>query len=196
MLARVVSEVQAEVQRGPARPSVRTKFQVVALLVREERARIRADEASSDAHRAQQLKRLDGVATILARTAALDTSLLALIGEDAKVSASAKQLRREMLESAGVELIPEVEPEPTPDGSSARQGARWCRSRSSPASWPIPSSLPISKPLARSRSVPGGWLRWELLGPLLRSFEVAGSGATSCMACPSRRRRACLRACS
>ena len=33
----------AAVQRGPAMPSVRTKFQVVALLVREERARVKAD---------------------------------------------------------------------------------------------------------------------------------------------------------
>ena len=45
VLARSVREVEAAVERGgPVRPSVRTKFQVVALLVREERARVRADQ--------------------------------------------------------------------------------------------------------------------------------------------------------
>ena len=61
--------------------SVRTKFQVVALLVREERARIKADTTSSEAHRAEQLKRLDGIATILAQTAAADPSLFALLAD-------------------------------------------------------------------------------------------------------------------
>ena len=74
VLARAVREVEAAAQRGPVRPSVRTKFQVVALLVRQERARIRADQTSSETHRAEQLKRLDGVAVILAQTAARDTS--------------------------------------------------------------------------------------------------------------------------
>ena len=43
VLARAVREVEGAVQRGPVRPSTRTKFQVVGLLVREERARIKAD---------------------------------------------------------------------------------------------------------------------------------------------------------
>ena len=41
VLARAVREVEAAVQRGRATPAVRTKFQAVALLVREERARVR-----------------------------------------------------------------------------------------------------------------------------------------------------------
>ncbi|HRK48136.1 MAG TPA: hypothetical protein PK324_21055, partial [Nocardioides sp.] len=35
VLARAVREVEARSQRGPVSPSARTKFQVVALLVRE-----------------------------------------------------------------------------------------------------------------------------------------------------------------
>ena len=54
------AEVEAGAQRGSLRPSGRTKFQVVALLVREERARVKADETISDAQRTEQLKRLDG----------------------------------------------------------------------------------------------------------------------------------------
>ena len=60
VLARAVREVEAGAQRGSLRPSGRTKFQVVALLVREERARVKADETISDAQRTEQLKRLDG----------------------------------------------------------------------------------------------------------------------------------------
>ncbi len=76
VLAKAVREVEGAVQRGAVRPSVRTKFQVVAHLVREERARIKADTETSEGQKAAQLKRLDGVATILAKTSTRDTSLL------------------------------------------------------------------------------------------------------------------------
>jgi SNF2 family DNA or RNA helicase len=112
VLARAVREVEARAQRGPVSPSARTKFQVVALLVREERARIKADTELTEAKKADQLKRLDGVATILAKTAASDTTLLSLLAEDATVSDAAKELRREMITSAGMELEEEEEPEP------------------------------------------------------------------------------------
>ena len=100
VLARAVREVEAAAQRGPVTPAVRTKFQVVALLVREEHARVRAEETSSDAHRAEQLKRLDGIATILAKTAVRDPALLALLAEDAVVSDAARSLKRDMLRAA------------------------------------------------------------------------------------------------
>ncbi|HET7735156.1 MAG TPA: ATP-dependent helicase, partial [Nocardioidaceae bacterium] len=107
ILARAVREVEAAVERGSVKPSVRTKFQVVALLVREERSRVRSDSSLGETRRAEMLKRLDGVAVILAKTAARDTSLLALLAEDAQVSDAAKSLRRAMLEDAGVERAPE-----------------------------------------------------------------------------------------
>ena len=111
VLARAVREVENGVARGDVRRSLRTKFQVIALLVREERDRVRADGASSEAHKAEQLKRLDGVATILAKTAARDPSLLSLLAEDADVSDAAKDLKREMLVAAGAEVPEEEEPE-------------------------------------------------------------------------------------
>lgn len=107
VLARTVRQVELAVQRGPAMPSVRTKFQVVALLVREERARVKADATLSDVQRDAQLKRLDGVATILATTAARDTSLFTLLAEDAIISDAAKALRRDMLRMAGLEAPPD-----------------------------------------------------------------------------------------
>ena len=86
VLAQVARDVERAVQRPSTRGGVRTRFQVVALLVREERARVMADQSLSDSRRTEQLKRLDGVATILATTAARDTSLLELLAEDASVS--------------------------------------------------------------------------------------------------------------
>ena len=76
VLAEVAREVDRAVQRPPTRPVVRTKLQVVALLVREERALVMAECGLTESRRTQELKRLDAVATLLARTAARDTSLL------------------------------------------------------------------------------------------------------------------------
>jgi hypothetical protein len=97
VLSRTVREVEAAARRGRVTPAVRTKFQAAALLLRDERARIRA-AAGSDSHRAEQLRRLDGIAAILARTAVRDAGLLALLAEDSGVSDAARSLKREMLQ--------------------------------------------------------------------------------------------------
>jgi hypothetical protein len=65
---------RGQLSAPPMQRSARTRFQAVALLVREERARVNADETAGDAARADRLRRLDGIATILAKTAARDTS--------------------------------------------------------------------------------------------------------------------------
>src|ERR1700726_1860097 len=96
VLARTVREVEAAARRGRVTPAVRTKFQAVALLLRDERARVRA-AAGSNSHRAEQLKSLDGIAAILATTAVRDAGLLALLAEDASVSDAARSLKREMV---------------------------------------------------------------------------------------------------
>src|SRR5699024_6593524 len=106
-------EVDNAVRRPPTRPSVRTKFQVVALLMREERARVMADDSLSDAKRTQELKRLDGLATLLAKVAARDTSLLKLLAEDARVSDAARELKATVMRAAGLEPA-EEEPQPDP----------------------------------------------------------------------------------
>ena len=89
VLSRTVREVEAAAQRGRVTPDVRKKFQTVALTLREERARVLA-AAGSASHRAEQLKRLDGIAAILAATAVRDAGLLALLAEDS----GAPSLRR------------------------------------------------------------------------------------------------------
>ena len=47
VLARAVRDVEAAVERGRVTAAVRTKFQVIALLVREEHARVQTAETSA-----------------------------------------------------------------------------------------------------------------------------------------------------
>ncbi|WP_181311434.1 DEAD/DEAH box helicase [Nocardioides campestrisoli] len=190
VLARAVREIEAEAQRGRVSPSARTRFQVVALLVREERNRVKADAETTETQRAEQLKRLDGVATILAKTAARDTSLLALLAEDAEVSDAARTLRRKMIEAAGLEVEDEPE-QAAPEGDAVA---------TVPERRVIPQSV-IARQLAHPFQVPdfaGAAMRlepkthrlanWELIGPLLRSFELA-NGAPACLEMPDPRDR-------
>ena len=184
VLARAVREVESAVQRGRVTPAVRTKFQVIALLVREEHARVQNKETGTETFRAERLKRLDGIATILAKTAVRDSGLLALLSEDAVVSAAARSLKREMLSAAGVEAaVEEIEPV-TPVFESAHPERRV-----------IPQSV-VSRQLANPflapdfsaarpvQTAPRRLLGWELLNPLLSSFERADSGAPACMPLP------------
>src|SRR6202012_3412760 len=106
MLSRSARELEAAVQRGRVTPAVRTKFQAVAMLLRDERARVRGADGT-DSRRTEQLKRLDGIATILATTAVRDAGLMALLAEDAGVSAAARSLKLEMARDLGIEPAPE-----------------------------------------------------------------------------------------
>jgi hypothetical protein len=185
VLARTVREVESAVQRGAIMPSVRTKFQVVALLVRRERARVRADQASSETHRAEQLKRLDGVAVILARTAALDTSLLALLAEDAVVSPAAHSLTRDLLRDAGVEPAPDEIKPPEPAAPSAANERRVVPQAVVSRQLANPFLAPDFSSVRPSEATPRRLATWELLGPLFSSFERAGGGASACMTLPA-----------
>ncbi len=184
VLARAVREVEAAVQRGSVTGSVRTKFQAIALVAREERARVRADEESSQSHRAEQLKRLDGIATILAKTAVRDSGLLALLGEDAVVSDSARALRTEMLRAAGIEPPP-VEVAPAePDEAPAALERRVVPQSVVSRQLANPFLAPDFEAARQLTSRPHRLAGWELLQPLFNSFERAGGGAPACMALP------------
>jgi superfamily II DNA or RNA helicase len=185
VLARTVREVEAAAHRGRVTPAVRTKFQAVALLLRDERARVQADAAGSDGHRAEQLKRLDGIATILATTAVRDAGLLALLAEDAVVSDAARSLKRDMLKAVGVEPAPEeVPPAETPAAPATperRVVPQSVISRQLATPFLAPDFSAAPQRISRPRRLAG----WELLGPLLSSFERAGSGDAACMALPA-----------
>jgi SNF2-related domain/Helicase conserved C-terminal domain len=184
VLARTAREVEEAARRGRVTPAVRTKFQAVALLLRDERARVRAAD-TTERHRTEQLKRLDGIATILATTAVRDAGLLALLAEDASISDATRSLKREMARDLGIE--------PAPEEIAPAQAAT---ALASPERRVVPQSV-ISRQLAnpflapdfstapQPASRPRRLASWELLNPLLSSFERAGAGAPSCMALPA-----------
>jgi hypothetical protein len=184
VLARTVREVEAAAQRGRVTPAVRTKFQAVALLLRDERARVRAS-AASESHRAEQLKRLDGVAAILATTAVQDAGLLALLADDSSVSDAARSLKREIQRDFGIEPSEEeIAPTQTataPVGSERRVVPQSVVSRQLANPFLAPDFSAVPQSTSRPRRLAG----WELLGPLLSSFERAGGGAPACMAVPA-----------
>ena len=184
VLARNAREVEAAAQRGRVTPAVRTKFQAIALLLRDERARVRA-AAGSEGHRTEQLRRLDGIATILATTAVRDAQLLALLAEDSDISDAARSLKREMLRELGIEPAPEeITPTQTataPAGTERRVVPQSVISRQLANPFLAPDFSAVPQPTSRPRRLAS----WELLGPLLGSFERAGAGAPACMALPA-----------
>ena len=196
ILARKVREVEAKAQKGKLGPTNRVKFQVIAFLVREERARVKADEAVPTAARAELLKRLDGVATILAKTAARDTSLIQLLEVDQATSPVAKRMRRDWLLESGAEL-PDDELIIT-DAAPAAQS--WGQTPVVPAALAerqvVPPQIearreanPFLAPDVALRA-PASTARrrldgWELMGPLYKAFETGAGGATASMELPS-----------
>ena len=184
-LARTAREVEKAARQGRVTPSVRTKFQAVALLLRDERARVRA-ATLSDSRRTEQLKRLDGVAAILAATAVQDAGLLALLAEDSGVSDAARSLQREMQRDLGIEPVRE---ETAPAEAAAAAAPVVPERRVLPQSvvsrqlanpFVAPDFGAVAQRTTRPRRLTG----WELLNPLLSSFERAGGGAPACMTLP------------
>jgi hypothetical protein len=184
VLYRTVREVEAAARRGPVTPAVRTKFQAVTMLLRDERARVQATPGNGS-RRAEELKRLDGIAAILAATAVRDTGLLALLAEDSSVSDAARSLKREMERDLGIESAPEqIAPAETvtaPADTEARVVPQSVTSRQLANPFLAPDFSAVPQRTARARRLTG----WELLGPLLSSFERAGGGAPACMALPA-----------
>ncbi len=182
VLARTARQVEAAAQRGKVRPSGRTAYQVVALLVREERARVKGDTSTKEAERVAVLTRLDGIATILAKTAVRDTSLLELLAEGATVSSSAVDLKNDMLREGGREPEPEAEPEPQPATEQTPPTRRVvpqtviAHQLANPFLAPDFSAVPAPRP--RTNRLGG----WELLSPLFRAFEYGGDA--TCMPLP------------
>ncbi len=190
ILARKVREVESKAQKGKVGPTNRTKFQVIALLMREERAKAKNDPNISESARAERLKRLDGIAQILAKTAARDTSLITLLEPDASVSPVAQRFRRDWLIESGAELSPDEliitrEPEPRRELSLENQvvpPSVKAYVRSNP--FQAPDLSPAHKPVAPRRLA-----NWELLGPLFKAFEQGAGGGAASMELPPAPRR-------
>lgn len=185
ILARKVREVEQKAQKGKLGPTNRTKFQVIALLMREERARVKGDTEITDAARSELLKRLDGIAQILAKTAARDTSLIALLEPDASISTVAQRFRRDWLLESGAELSPDEliitrEAEVTPVLSENQVIPASVRSRQLANPFLAPDFSKQAAPVVPVRRL----ANWELLGPLFKSFEVGSGGQAATMELP------------
>ncbi|BDZ53527.1 hypothetical protein GCM10025870_06000 [Agromyces marinus] len=187
ILARKVREVEQKAQKNKLGPTNRTKFQVIALLMREERARVKGDTEIGDAARAELLKRLDGIAQILAKTAARDTSLITLLEPDASISTVAQRFRRDWLLESGAdlsedELIIVREPEARPVVLSENQVIpRSVRSRQLANPFLAPDFAASAQPAVPVRRL----ANWELLGPLFKSFESGSGGQAASMELPA-----------
>ena len=185
VLARAVREVEGAAERGKVGPSNRTKFQVIALLMREERARAKADRVVTDAERTEVLKRLDGVATILAKAAARDTSLIQLLAEETAVTDAARTLRRDMLIAAGTALSPDEliivrQPDPVVPAAERQVVPQSviARQLSNPFLAPDFSQTVKLTPATHRLA------NWELLEPLFRAFEYGSGGQVASMELP------------
>ncbi len=185
ILARKVREVETKAQKGKLGPTNRTKFQVIALLMREERARVKADPDVADAARAELLKRLDGIAQILAKTAARDTSLIALLEPDASISTVAQRFRRDWLLESGADLSPDEliitrESTPAPELAENQVIPASVRSRQLANPFLAPDFSRPAAPVVPVRRL----ANWELLGPLFKSFELGSGGQAASMDLP------------
>ncbi len=187
VLTKAMRDVEVAVQREKVNPAIRVTFQAVALLVREERARIKAAADLSENKRGEALKRLDGVAQVMARTAPRDATLIALLAEDAEALDGLRTVLRELRVAAGLESAtapvatdvssPFVRSEPKDDKQVVPQSVI-ARQLANPFLEPDYDAPPPPKARPRLLST------WELLGPLLKSFETASGGESSCMELP------------
>jgi hypothetical protein len=185
VLARAAREVETAVQKGPLKPANRARFQVATLLLREERARVKVDTTITEAERANEQKRLDGLAGILAKTAARDTSLIAMLADDAPVTAAAQALRRDLLLDAGVQLSPDeliISTEPKAVDKQIEKQVVPASVRQMQMSNPFLApdfSAAAQKPHTTNRLA-----NWELIEPLFRSFEYGAGGSAASMELP------------
>ncbi|WP_166865056.1 MULTISPECIES: DEAD/DEAH box helicase [unclassified Salinibacterium] len=187
VLARVVRGIESAAERGKVNPANRMRYRVVAVLAREERARIKADTQLSETERSKELTRLDGIATIMAKTAARDSSLIQLLTDTAPLSTAAQEVRRAILIEAGTPLAPEdlvvvSEPELKPVAEERKvipQSVRQYQ-MSNPFLPPDFDAYAQKKPVERS----GHLDNWELIEPLFRAFEVGAGGGAATMELP------------
>jgi hypothetical protein len=179
-----VREVERAVGSRQLTAAQRARFQAVALVARAERGRVLADRSLTEAQRDAQLKRLEGIASILAQTAAREPSLFSLLQEDADISPATRRLEREMQVAGGLEPTPEPEAPSTPAANAVRERAAVPQSvvRAQLANPFLAPDFGVAAPRVHGRLA-----GWQLIEPLLNSFEQAAPGAPACMELPEPR---------
>ncbi|MFT4288719.1 DEAD/DEAH box helicase [Nocardioides sp.] len=180
VLAKAVRRLQADTRAGNVDGD---RFQAVALVVRDERARLKADTGLTEAQRDNELRRLDGIAAILAQTAAGVPSLFMLLSDDVGITPGARRLKREMERAGGLEVAEEEPVRVAPERSERQVVPRSVLQAQLSNPFMAPDFSAPPPPRLTERRLVG----WELLGPLLSSFEHATPGVSSCMALPEPR---------
>jgi hypothetical protein len=183
VLAMAAADVDRAVTQHRVSPDTRARFQAVALMLREQRAETRA-AAMPEVARAAQMKRIEGLAATLARTAGRDGSLFALLADDTELLPGTRTALRELRAKAGLEVEAEPAIAPQPDGAAARERqvvpqSAVARSLANPFLAPDYSAAAPSQPRPRLLA------DWELIRPLLRAFEESTADAPSCMTLPA-----------
>lgn len=181
VLAQAVRGVENDAKRGRLTMTSKATFQAVAILTRQERTRLKSDASLNEAKRGEQIKRLEGIATILATTAAIEPSLFDLLVDNAETMPETREVTREMQQRAGLEVAEEEKPAAEPgDAVKDRRvvpRAVINRQLANPFMPPSFDDAPARPQTRRLES-------WELLSPLLNSFERAAAGAPASMALP------------
>ncbi|HWB65743.1 MAG TPA: DEAD/DEAH box helicase [Mycobacteriales bacterium] len=179
----VLAIALAKLGRSRVTPAMRAEFQAVALLLREQRAEART-EPMSPAQRAAKQKRIEGLAANLARVAVRDRSLFALLEDGVPLLPGARDAMRELRAKAGLPVEPDgAEPAAPPEPATGRERqvvpqSAIARSLANPFLAPDFSAAPTARPRPRLL------IDWELIEPLLRSFEQSPADARSCMSLP------------
>src|SRR4051812_13562926 len=180
------ADVDRAVTQRRVTSETRARFQAVALLLREQRSEART-APMSEVQRTAQMKRIDGLAVALARTAARDTSLYALLADDTPLLPGTSTALRELRVKSGLDVGTEVVAEPQPETTTTRDQRQVvpqsaiARNLVNPFLAPDFSAAPAARPKARLLA------DWELIRPLLRAFEESTADAPSCMTLPDPR---------
>ncbi len=172
----------ANLGRARVTPSMRAEFQAAALLLREQRVEATTAPMSPAARGAMQ-KRVEGLAASLARVAARDGSLFELLAEGAPMLPGTADAMRVLRSKAGLAVAPEPEAPPPPPSVAERERQVIPQSAVQ-RSLVNPFLAPDFSAAAPPKPKPRLLIDWELIKPLLRSFEQAGVDARSCMTLP------------
>ena len=144
-------------------------------------------EISNDARRSTYSSASTRIALTLAQTATRDTSLLALLAEDAVLSDAARtstQTTKGRPEEVDPLEVTPLEPPVAPAAAERRVVPQAVVSRQLANPFLAPdfsAARPSAAPARRLAT-------WELLGPLFSSFERAGGEPRRAWRCPRRRR--------
>ena len=107
-----------------------------------------------------------------------------MLAEDSIVSDAARLLKREMMRDLGIEPAPEETAPPERSAAPAETEPRVVPQSVISRQLASPFLAPDFSAVPQRASRPHRLASWELLVPLLSSFERAGAGAPACMALP------------